>query len=86
MLVYVKLVHKICAVYNNETMSTIDKSKNFHKRSTQKALVVKAIAKKHQVTEAMVYMAIRADRGSELSEVIRKDFNEKMKSIENALK
>ena len=85
MLVYVKFLHKICPVFNNETMSAINKSNKIHKRNTQKTLVVKSLAKKHEVTEAMVYMAIRSDRGSELADIIRKEFNQKMKSIDNAL-
>lgn len=43
-------------------------------RDAQKAFIVKALSEKYHVTEALVYMAIRGDRKTELAETIRRDY------------
>ncbi len=67
-------------------MSTTIKSKKKPKRSTQRALVVKKLANRYDVTVQMVYQALKNDRTSELAEEIKKEYNRLIKAIDNVLK
>jgi hypothetical protein len=61
---------------------TTSKNTKKRSRSTQKAFIVKVLAKKHGVTEALVYMALRGDRKTDLAENIKRDYARLTRAIQ----
>lgn len=60
-------------------------SKNNGKYNTQRAFIVKELAKKHEVSDAFVRLAIKGERDSDTAERIKKDFKELSEKITNIL-
>jgi|GEM_PF-3114934 len=68
-------------------MSAIAKSKKkYTPKSSKRAMLVRELAARFQVTEKTVYNAINGDHDSDLAQQIKKEYNRLMKAIDNALK
>lgn len=55
-------------------------------RNTQRALIIKHLAVKHDVTVQMIYQAMKADKISNLAEEVIKEYNHLMSAIDKLLK
>lgn len=60
-------------------------TKNRKKYDTMRAMVVKELAKKYEVSDSFVRMAVNGDRVSETAEAIKKEFAQLTKDISNLL-
>lgn len=67
-------------------MSINSKIRKKNNRSTQRALIVKHLAGKYDVTVQMIYQALRNERVSAFAEEIIKEYNHQMVAIDNILK
>lgn len=60
-------------------------SKSRKKYNAKSALVIKELAKRYEVSDAMVRLSISGDRTSDTAEEIKKEYNRLMKEVNTAL-